>query len=231
MYICTVIDQATKFVTIIDNKVIGISRHKDYSLFHFKANDVKALKVPISKFIFVDTKFEVDEVILSAQLKDRGVNYKTAKREAAELTDAELAEVRGAVELARTAMVSGARRKGEADAKPLVVDTPADSPPKGIIAAEAAATGLGELLAHAESSQSANSSDHGQIKGAPEASADAAVEGAGDAKARAEGKVDAVVQGEITPDEGKDDGGSTDANPPVDDPLATLKPPRKKRRR
>ena len=89
MHICTVIELDTKFVTVIDGKVIGISRHKDYSLFHFKARDVKALKVPISKFIFTDSWGEVDEVIAADQLAARGVNYKTAKRDAAELTDVE----------------------------------------------------------------------------------------------------------------------------------------------
>lgn len=144
MHICTVVELDAKFVTVIEHKVIGISRHKDYSLFHFKARDVKALKVPISKFVFLDAKAEVDEVINADQLATRGVNYKTAKRDTAELTDVELAEVSAAVELARSAVRTDLPPKPEATTKPAVDQTPADGVPKVIITSEVAASGLGE---------------------------------------------------------------------------------------
>lgn len=216
MHICTIIELDTKFITVIDGNVIGISRHKDYSLFHFKARDVKALKVPISKFIFVDAKAVVDEVIAADQLSSRGVNYKTAKRDPNDLTDAELAEVSGAVELARAALASGLKPKPEADTKPPVVRTPADGVPKVIITAEAAAIGLGELLAQADSTPAGNSEvDEG------EATVDSAVE----TEVAADTGIDGVL------DEAEGEGGAATANTPADDPLATVKPSRKKRRR
>lgn len=217
MHICTVIELDTKFVTVIDSKVIGISRHKDYSLFHFKAHDVKALKVPISKFIFVDAWGEVDEVIAADQLASRGVNYKTAKRDTTELTEIELAEVSGAIELARAAMESGLKAKPGADTKPPVAHVPADGVPKVIITAEAAATGLGELLAQAESTPTASNGD----AGVGEAAADAAVET----------EVEADTGGKGARDEAEGDEGASAADTRADDPLATVKPSRKKRRR
>ncbi|MBT9455067.1 MAG: hypothetical protein IV097_00455 [Burkholderiaceae bacterium] len=197
MHICTVIELATKFTTVINSKVIGISRHKDYSLFHFKAHDVKALKLPISKFIFVDAEAEVDEVILADQLKDRGVNYKTAKRDTTVLTDVELAEVSAAIELARAAMAAGLKPKPEADVKPPVEHRPADGLPKVTITPEAAATGLDDLLTQVDAGQAAGQADEGK----------AAAEGA-----------------EVECDEDTE-------TPPADDPLATIKPSRKRKRR
>ena len=226
MHICTVIELDTKFVTVIDGKVIGISRHKDYSLFHFKARDVKALKVPISKFIFTDSWGEVDEVIAADQLAARGVNYKTAKRDAAELTDVELAEFSGAVELARAAVQAEAKPKPEADTKPPVVHIPADGVPKVIITAEAAATGFGELLAQAESTPTASDGDAGE----GEAVSDAAV--ATEGEAVADDAIETEVEvGAGAPDEAEGEDGAPAADTPADDPLATVKPSRKKRRR
>lgn len=226
MFSCTVIELDTKFVTVIDSKVIGISRHKDYSLFHFKAHDVKALKVPISKFIFTDSWGEVDEVIPAEQLAARGVNYKTAKRDTAELTDVELAEVSGAVELARATLASGLKPKPEADTKPPVAHTPADGVPKAIITAEAAANGLGELLAQAESTPTASDGDAGE----GEAVSDAAV--ATEGEAVADDAIETEVEvGAGAPDEAEGEDGAAAADTPADDPLATVKPSRKKRRR
>lgn len=229
MHICTVIELDTKFVTVIDGKVIGISRHKDYSLFHFKARDIKALKVPISKFIFADSWGEVDEVIPAEQLAARGVNYKTAKRDTAELTDVELAEVSGAVELARGALASGLKPKPEADTKPPVLHTPADGVPKVILTAEAAATGLGEMLAQAESTPTASDGDAGE----GEAVSDAAVATEGEAVAddAAETEVEDCDGGDGAPDEAEGEDGAAVADTPADDALATVKPSRKKRRR
>lgn len=235
MHICTVIELDTKFVTVIDGKVIGISRHKDYSLFHFKAHDVKALKVPISKFIFMDSWGAVDEVIAADQLAARGVNYKTAKRDTAELTDVELAEVNGAVELARAALASGLKPKPEADTKPLVVHTPADGVPKVIISAEAAAAGLGELLAQAETAPAAGDSDAGEGEVAAGTAVEAEVEAIADAPtaSAAETEVESSAEGAIEGDEAEGDeaAAATAADTPADDPLATVKPSRKKRRR
>jgi hypothetical protein len=236
MHICTVIELATKFVTVIDNKVISISRHKDYSLFHFKAHDVKALKVPISKFIFVDPKGEVDEVILADQLKDRGVNYTTAKRDAAELTDVEQVEVSGAVDLARAAMASGLKPKPEVDFKPPVAHTPAYyGVLKLTVRADAPAMGPGEMLAQAESTQAAGNIKVGEVEAASEAAApgDAVVDGAADAAA------DAIAAGDSEADAESDglhldpdgDEGAASADAPVDDPLVPVKPSRKKKRR
>jgi hypothetical protein len=236
MLICTVIEVASKFVTVIDNKVIGISRHKDYSLFHFKAHDVKALKVPISKFIFVDPKGEVDEVILADQLKNRGVNYTTAKRDTAELTDVEQVEVSGAVDLARAAMASGQKPKPEADSNPTIADTPAYyGVLKLTVRGDAAAGGLSEMLGQAESPQVAGSIDAGGVEAAAEAAAtgDAVVDGGADASADAigAGDADADAAGEglhLDPD---GDEGAVSADAPVDDPLVPVKPSRKKKRR
>jgi len=225
MHICTVIELDTKFVTVIDSKVIGISRHKDYSLFHFKAHDVKALKVPISKFIFVDSWGAVDEVIAADQLAARGVNYKTAKRDATELTNVERAEVSGAVELARAAQASGLKPNPEADTKPPVAHIPADGVPKVILTAEAAAAGLGELLAQAEAKSAAGDSEAGEgeiAAGAATDSADAATEAEPEA-----GNGD----GDGARDEAEGEDGAAAADTPADDPLATVKPSRKKRRR
>lgn len=228
MHICTVIELDTKFVTVIDSKVIGISRHKDYSLFHFKAHDVKALKVPISKFIFVDPWGKVDEVIAADQLAARGVNYKTAKRDTAELTDVERAEVSGAVELARAALASGLKPKSEADTKPPVVHTPADGVPKVILTAEAAATGLGELLAQAGSTPAGNG-ESGEGDAAGDAPVEAEVEAAAEDATATDGEAGADADGACDEAEGED--GAAAADTPADDPLATVKPSRKKRRR
>lgn len=228
MQICTVIELDTKFVTVIDGKVIGISRHKDYSLFHFKAHDVKALKVQISKFIFMDSWGAVDEVIAADQLAARGVNYKTAKRDTAELTDVELAEVNGAVELARAALASGLKPKPEADTKPPVAHAPADGVPKVIITAEAAATGLGELLAQTESTP-AGKGEAGEGEAAGDALVEAEVEAATDDDTATDREAVADADGARDEAEGQDDAAAADT--PADDPLATVKPSRKKRRR
>ena len=217
MHICTVIEHATKFVTVINNQVIGTSRHKDYSLFHFKAHDVKALKVPISKFIFVDAKDEVDEVIEADQLKDRGVNYKTAKRDTAELTDVELAAVSIAIKLARAGKESGKKPKPKADTKPPDVHIPADGVPKVIITPEAAARGLADQLAQAESTQPAGANEAEVGDTAFDATATAAAIGEA-------AEVDVGKAAEGVADDGAE-------HTQVDDPLTTVKPSRKKRRR
>ena len=65
----------------------------------------------------------------------------------------ELAEVGGAIEVARAAVDTGFKSMPKADVKPPVEHRPADSVPKFIITPEAAAMGLGEVLARAEAAQ------------------------------------------------------------------------------
>ncbi len=137
--LCVVVANQDKWTTVLDGKAIGTSKHVDYSIFHFKAHDVAALKKPITKFIWV-AKDEVTEVILTDQLKDRGVNYKTAKRDDGELTEAEQAEVTAAVELARAAPQPKPTEPAKAPAEP----------PPATITPEAAATGLEGVQAQPE---------------------------------------------------------------------------------
>ena len=137
-------------------KVIGTSKHVDYSIFHFKAHDVAALKKPITKFIWVVKDNEVTEVILADQLKDRGVNYKTAKRDDGDLTEAEQAEVTAAVELARAAPQPKLAEPTKAPAEP----------PPATITPEAAATGLEGVQAQSEEPKDV------QPQGEPESAAE-----------------------------------------------------------
>lgn len=136
--LCIIVDLYAKWATVLDGKLIGTSKHKDYSIFHWKAHDVKALKVPITKFVLVDARGEVDEVILAEALKERGQNYKTAKRDDAELTDVELAEVNAAFVLARAHL--------KANPLPTVneppIELPAAEKPKIFLTPEAVALGL-----------------------------------------------------------------------------------------
>jgi hypothetical protein len=101
---CIVIDLRGKWATVIEGKLIGASVHKDYSLFHFKAHDIKALKLPLTKFIYLKATGELDEVIDAEQLKDRGCNFKTAKRNMDELTASEEIEASGAYELVKASI-------------------------------------------------------------------------------------------------------------------------------
>jgi len=99
--ICFIIPREGKFATVIDGKLIGTSKHKDYSVFHWKARDVQALKrVELTKFVFVDRTGKADEVIDCSALEGRGHNYVTAKRSTAELTADECVLMRAAVNIA-----------------------------------------------------------------------------------------------------------------------------------
>ncbi len=144
---CIVIDLRGKWATVIQGKLIGASVHKDYSLFHFKAHDIKALKLPLTKFIYLKATGELDEVIDAEQLKDRGCNFKTAKRNMDELTASEEIEASGAYELvkasinppAEAAPLDPAQQPAappEAPAAP-EVQQPADAPAAALADAEA----------------------------------------------------------------------------------------------
>lgn len=85
--------QDGKFAVMVNNRIICTSKHKDYSVYHFKANDHAGLAVGISKFVFVDERHEICEVIEAFQLKNRGVTYETAMRSTPDLTHQEIAEV------------------------------------------------------------------------------------------------------------------------------------------
>jgi hypothetical protein len=144
--LCTVIANQDKWTTVIEHKVLGTSKHVDYSLFHWKAGDVAALKKPLTKFVFVDTDDEVIEVILASEALGRGQTFKTAKRDTAELTDVELAEVSGAIELVRSS----------APTPPPAVAPVAAKVPKVILSPEAVMNGLAPVIAAAEAASEAD---------------------------------------------------------------------------
>jgi hypothetical protein len=221
--LCITVAHGDKHVNMISGKVIGASKHIDYALFHFKAHDVKALKLPIAKFVYVNLKGEVDEVILADQLKDRGVNYKTAKRDAAELTDVEQAEVTAAIEQARATPQPKAAEPAKA---------PAEAPP-ATITPEAVATGLGDVKAQpvepkdeqlepAAAASETAATDLDETQAQPEerkhVQPDAAAEG------------ESVAEAETQPDTPT---GPEPVEEQPEDPLSTVKPSRansKKRR-
>jgi hypothetical protein len=135
--LCAIIDTSNaKWATVIDGKLLGTSKHKDYSPFHWKARDLQALKaVRITKFVFIDANGAVEEVILAEDLKLRGQNFKTAKRDKTELSASERDEIARAVEIARKGNV-------ESPMKALSQATPAAEQPKAMLSAAAYAMGL-----------------------------------------------------------------------------------------
>lgn len=116
--LCITVAKDGKWANVIGSKVIGVSKHIDYALFHWKAKDVKALKLPLSKFIFVNAAGVVDEVILADQVAARGSNFKTAKRDSHPLTEEEQWEIEAAIDLVRTgaAPKAGGDMAGQAEA-------------------------------------------------------------------------------------------------------------------
>lgn len=150
--LCITIADEDKHINIINGKAIGASKHIDYALFHWKAADVKALKQPITKFIFINAEGKVSEVIPAAQLKDRGTNYKTAKRDPIELAEVEQEEVDTAVELAAEFIRAAAAPKVKpADTKP------AAEVPKIFLTPEAVSVGLKEFRENQKNEQQDNS--------------------------------------------------------------------------
>ena len=100
MIVCVTIETADqRYATVLNERVVNTSIHKDYSLFHWKAYDVKALKAPVDKFAFLNVAGELQELIEAAQLKTRGVNYKSAKRSSLDLTEEEALQIARAIEL------------------------------------------------------------------------------------------------------------------------------------
>lgn len=148
--LCIIVANQDKWTTVLEGKTIGTSKHIDYSIFHAKAKDVAALKKPITKFVWVGADDKVSEVILASAIQDRGQNYKTAKRDDAELTEAEQAEVTAAIELAR-AVPQPKPVKPPLDFNPGDPEhKPAEDSPKVILSAEGAANGLGDVLGQAD---------------------------------------------------------------------------------
>jgi hypothetical protein len=208
--LCIIAEIASKWTTVIQGKVIGTSKHKDYSLFHFKAKDVASLKLPLTKFIFVDSKAEVDEVILADQLTSRGVNYKTAKRDDADLTEEEQAEVDAAFKLAMAHTMRVVLHVGEE----IKAEPPAADQPKIAITPEVVAIGLTAV-------DQARRDAHAAISAAT----------TGEELIAA---VDQLVATNTPEEEAEAEADRADDEPePEDqpDPLSTVKPSRKKKRR
>jgi hypothetical protein len=245
--LCIVIALLDKWATVIQGKVTSTSKHKDYSLFHFKAHDVKTLKLPLTKFIFVDAKGEIDEVIEAEQFKERGVNYKTAKRNGDDLLPDEQAEVDVAVALVGAGVVTPNSAKAE-DMQPKTQPAepePAEAPP-----AEVQETGA--LPSDVPSVEAL-------LTEAPPADAPLVEALPAEAQTRepqptdlppAEGQLDQVLSAELQQAEaaapvkpgdvvGLEDAVPVDLEPDDDtvdagqndDPIDTLKPSRKKKRR
>lgn len=209
--LCITIATADKWATVLEGKLIGVSKHKDYSLFHWKARDVKTLKVAIEKFIFVEADGKVSEVILATSLKDRGQNYKTAKRDGAELTDDETRAVKAAVDIVLAAAVP----KTTEAPKPHV---PAADVPKIVLSPEGAAVGLADLRQATEATQT--DVTVGEVQDPLSGTADTIEAGIAELEAE-------------EPMEGADVDAANDSAEDaasVDDPLALVKPTRKKRR-
>lgn len=113
--LCITVAKEDTWANVIGSKVICVSKHVDYVPYHWKAKDVKALKLPLTKFIFVNSAGVVDEVILADQLAARGSNFKTAKRNAHPLTDEEQWEIAAAIELVQGAGASTQQAERAAD--------------------------------------------------------------------------------------------------------------------
>ena len=161
--ICTIIANNDKWTTVLDGKVIGTSKHVDYSVFHWKARDVAALKQPIRSFVFVNAANEVFELLLTADMKERGQSYKTSPREPVNtLMDIELAVVTEAIKLVRTIPASPPASKpvlavnpGDAP-EPAATEPKSDDIPTVILSAEGAAHGLEDPAATVNPSRAHN---------------------------------------------------------------------------
>lgn len=147
--LCITVAVADKFTNVLEGKVIGTSKHIDYALFHWKAKDVASLKKPITMFIFVGLDDKVTEVIFADKLKERGENYKTAKRDSTELNPAEQTEVMDAIALARAAPTTPPKKAAAPAAEP----KPAGDAPKTFLTPAALAVGLAEVTARAQEAQ------------------------------------------------------------------------------
>lgn len=152
--ICFIIPREGKFATVIDGKLIGTSKHKDYSVFHWKARDVQSLKrVELTKFVFVDRTGKADEVIDCSALEGRGNNFVTAKRSTAELTAEETALMQTAVNIAAGRPADHAEPTSAGGQEPAAQAADAEQPNPAQVeaaAAEPAAAAAAEAEAEAE---------------------------------------------------------------------------------
>jgi uncharacterized membrane protein YcgQ (UPF0703/DUF1980 family) len=97
---CFIIPHVEKFATVIDGTLIGISKHQDYTPYHWKRGDLQILKqYTLAKFVIVDRMGKAAEVIDASALRERGVNFATAKRNADPLVESEESELTAAVAL------------------------------------------------------------------------------------------------------------------------------------
>jgi len=121
MILCVTIEIANgQFASVLNERVVNVSRHRDYSLFHWKAYDVKALKTSIDKFVFLDITGAVSECIEAPQLKRRGVNFQTAERSSIELNDEEMIHIARAMELveAHSQPIAASKTEGAGNMQP-----------------------------------------------------------------------------------------------------------------
>lgn len=146
--ICFIIPREGKFATVIDGKLIGTSKHKDYSVFHWKARDVQSLKrVELTKFVFVDRTGKADEVIDCSALEGRGNNYVTAKRSTAELTAEETALMQAAVNIAAGRPADHAEPTSSGGQEPAAQAADAEQPSAAHVEAAAAEPAAAEAEA------------------------------------------------------------------------------------
>lgn len=192
--LCITIAHKDRHINVVNGKAIGASKHIDYALFHYKAADVKLLKQPFTKFIFINAEGKVSEVILAAQLKERGVNYKTAKREPVELTEVEQEEVATAVELAAEYIRAAAAPKPTPATDS---STPAADIAKVFLTPAAVEVGLKEIREAAEAASTASN----------EAAS------TGEATAQSETAADPTSTEPVNSDEGKTEEPYTDSKP------------------
>ena len=173
--ICTIIANNDKWTTVLEGKIIGSSKHIDYSVFHWKAKDVGALKQPIRSFVFVNAANEVFELLLTADMKERGQNYKTSPREPVNtLMDIELAVVTEAIKLVRGISTPPHASKPVLAVNPGDASEPAATEPESadsptvILSAEGAAHGLEAILNQAPVVQGDEAQEDPAQPGEPE---------------------------------------------------------------
>jgi hypothetical protein len=59
-----------KFACVVAGKVIGFSRHPDYFEYHYRLRDLKKIRIEgLTKFIRVDSKGQVESVLLAEALR------------------------------------------------------------------------------------------------------------------------------------------------------------------
>lgn len=87
-----------KFACVVAGKVIGFSRHPDYFEYHYRLRDLKKIRIEgLTKFIRVDSKGQVESVLLAEAL--RAKDTKAAVLPNDSLNDEEMAFVLSAIGL------------------------------------------------------------------------------------------------------------------------------------